>query len=146
MKPQALKLRRLLRQAGDEGLTTGQIAEHGILRVGARVAELREAGERVVTKRLASNRFRYFIYTPLGGQSAEPEPDPAGSSCSSNPTPDEARPSPSARRGVPDDFDYERPPSVVGEWIRVFEIHPGEPVRFYWERMDVSRQQELVAA
>lgn len=117
MKPSSNKALKMLRRAGDRGVTTGEFLEEGIGRFGARVAELREAGHHVVTERVRGNKFRYILkpsvevgaaaYTQEAGAdldglsrvhphgappspAAPPEPDPAGST------------SPPARRGTPE--------------------------------------------
>lgn len=119
----------MLRQAGDQGVPSGQFAEAGILRFGQRLAEIREAGYTVQTKRLASNRFRYFLNSAF--PCADPTDDPAGA----------GSPSPEPRRRS---FSYERPPSIVGRWQLVFDLRPGRE-RTHWERVDLPAQQELAA-
>lgn len=67
MKASATKVYRLLRDAGDEGVTTGQFLEAGVGRLSQRVAELRAAGHTIELERLASNRFRYRLAAPPSG-------------------------------------------------------------------------------
>lgn len=162
MKPNTRKALRLLKDAGDQGITTGQFLEHGIGRFSARIAELREAGHHITSRRESNNRHRYFLKSPQIGAVSDVigaehgadlgGPPPAqGAQGAQNPrtTPDQhpagPDPSPRVRRGDPL-FSYDHPPSIAGEWIFCIECVAGEGTDSYWLRTDISDQKELVAA
>lgn len=62
LKPSAVKVLRLLRRAGDHGITTGQFREEGVGTIAERLAELRRAGHRINSERIpGSHTHRYFL-------------------------------------------------------------------------------------
>lgn len=80
LKPSAIKLRRILRDAGPRGCTTHEILEAGVgVRFGGRVRELREAGYEISASPIGSTTHSYLyvlVSSPeVGGECAAASTD-----------------------------------------------------------------------
>lgn len=71
LKPSAQRVLRMLRDAGDRGVTTGEFIRAGIERFSARKLELRKAGFDIDKERLSQSAFRYFLRPESAGLNAE---------------------------------------------------------------------------
>jgi hypothetical protein len=76
------QLARLLREAGDRGVTTGELLQAGVgSRYGARIAELREQGWQIESARLRDGAWRYTLISrpssPSWPMAAEVTTEPA---------------------------------------------------------------------
>jgi hypothetical protein len=68
VKPSSRKVLELLEAAGPGGVSTGEFAEARCPRASARIAELRELGYDVETRRERANAFRFVLHaTPAVG-------------------------------------------------------------------------------
>lgn len=79
MKPSTRACLDMLREAGEDGVTTGDFARAYIARFGARLNELRLMGCDIETERIGANQSRYTLtYCPpeLGAGGGEPAPAP----------------------------------------------------------------------
>lgn len=84
MKPSTLKVLRLLREAGDRGVSTGEFMEHHIGRAPARIEELRklhgyEIRKAPVHERRPNGPQRYFLVGPArsGATASQDTPNPS---------------------------------------------------------------------
>ena len=82
MKPSTRACLDMLREAGEDGVTTGDFARAYIARFGARLNELRLMGCDIDTERIGANQSRYTLrFLPddleLGGDQPAPATLPA---------------------------------------------------------------------
>ena len=63
LKPSTLRVLQALRDASPNGLTTNELCqpEHGGVRFGARIEELRDKGYVIETERIRNNSHRYRL-------------------------------------------------------------------------------------
>jgi hypothetical protein len=61
MKPSTSRVLGLLREAGDDGMSTGDFARAYCARFGARLKELRAVGCDIEAERIDAHSFRYFL-------------------------------------------------------------------------------------
>jgi hypothetical protein len=71
LKPQAREVLRLLRSAGERGVTNGDFIRAYIERFGGRIFELRKAGWGIDKEREEQGRYRYFLRAEPAGVGAE---------------------------------------------------------------------------
>lgn len=60
---QCERVEKMLRTAGDRGVTNATFAQAGILRYAARIEELRKSGLSIETRRCSAGTFTYTLQT-----------------------------------------------------------------------------------